>query len=45
MFPLHFSKGNNFCDFLFASLDTKALKNWGLLLQKRGPFDEINLIV
>ena len=28
------TKGNNFCDFLFASLDNKTLLKWGLLLKE-----------
>ena len=31
----HFTKGNNFQDFLFASMDDKALQKWGQLLKKR----------
>ena len=30
---MHISKGNDFCDFLFASLDDKALSKAGLLLK------------
>ena len=33
-FFLHFTKGNNFCDFLFDSLDGEALPKWGPLLRK-----------
>ena len=29
------TKGNNFCDFLFASLDDKALSKGGQLLRKK----------
>ena len=28
---LTFFKGDNFCDFLFSSLDDKILSKWGLL--------------
>ena len=35
MFQLFFFKGNNFCYFLFASLDEETLQNWGLLLKER----------
>ena len=34
-FPAIFTKGNNFCDFLFAFLDDEALQKWGLLLKER----------
>ena len=30
-----FTKGNNFCDFLFASIDGIALPKWGLFLKER----------
>ena len=30
-----FMKGDNFYDFLFASLDKVTLSKWGLLLKKR----------
>ena len=35
MFSTIFTRGNNFCDFLFAFLDETALLKWDLLLQKR----------
>ena len=34
-FSTSFTKGNNFSDFLFASLDGKALPKWGLHLKER----------
>ena len=36
----HFSKGNNFCDFLFVFLDNKALKK--ILPFKRSPSEQTN---
>ena len=35
MFSLHFTKRNNFCDFLFASFADIAIPKWGLLLEER----------
>ena len=36
MFFIHFfAKGNNLHDFLFASMNNKALTTWGLLLKER----------
>ena len=29
-----FSKGDNFCDFLFAFLEVEVFPKWGLLLRK-----------
>ena len=34
MFCHHFTKGNNFCDFLFAFMDEKALSNESVLKKK-----------
>ena len=34
-FSAIFTKGNNFCDFLFAALDEIALPNSGILLMER----------
>ena len=34
-FSAIFVKGDNFCDFLFASLDSKVLPELGLLLKER----------
>ena len=34
VFSAIFTKGNNFCDFLFASLDDKAYLKLGLLLKE-----------
>ena len=34
-FPAISTKGDNFCDFLFGSLDDIALQKWGLLLNER----------
>ena len=34
--PLHaFTKGNNFCDFPFASLEDEAVLKWDLFLKER----------
>ena len=41
-FPAILAQRDNFCDFLFASLDKVALQNRVLLLQNRGPFDKFN---
>ena len=35
MFSAVCTKGNNFCNFLFASLDKTALSKWGPLLRER----------
>ena len=34
-FSAIFTKGDNFCDFLFATLDNEAPLKWGLLLEER----------
>ena len=41
-FPCILAPRDNFCDFLFASLDKVALQNRDLLLQNRGSFDKFN---
>ena len=42
-FPAILAQRDNFCDFLFASLDKLALQNRDLLLQNRGPFVNLTL--
>ena len=34
-FSTIFTKGNNFCDFLFAFLMLKPVLHWGLLIEER----------
>ena len=34
MFFSHFYKRNNFCNFLFASLNDKAIQKWVLFIKK-----------
>ena len=34
-FLYHFTKGNNYCEFLFAYFDTKAVSKWVLLLKEQ----------
>ena len=34
MFSCHFTKGKDFCDFLFASLKDKVLPKWCVLLKE-----------
>ena len=41
-FPAILAQRDNFCDYLFASLDKVALQNRDLLLQNRGSFDKFN---
>ena len=38
---IFFSKGNNFCDFLFASLDDKIPTKQGLLLKEQVLFSSL----
>ena len=42
-FPAILAQRDNFCDFLFASLDKLALQNRDLLLQNRGPLVNLTL--
>ena len=41
-FSATLAQRDNFCDFLFASLDKVGLQNRNLLLQNRGSFDKFN---
>ena len=38
MFFCHFYTAKNLCDFLFVSLDGKALSKWGLFFQGKNLF-------
>lgn len=35
MFQLTFSEGDNFCNFLYASMDNITILNWDLLIKKK----------